>query len=75
MRGYTKLTDLEVTGRLKAGGVTIGIDPDDYEVTEDDAQAAAGSAPTKAEFDAVVALCNELKEKHNAMVAALTETE
>lgn len=36
-----------------------------------DAVAAAGAAPTKAEYDAVVALANELKHDLNAVVAAL----
>ena len=41
------------TGKLHVGGG----------VSAPDAAAAAGSAPTKAEFDAVVALVNELKAK------------
>lgn len=53
MAGYTRFTNLEVTGKLKlTGGVSAP-----------DAAAAAGDAPTKAEFDAVVALVNELKKK------------
>ena len=35
---------------------------------------AAGAAPTKAEFDAVVALVNELRTKVNAAAAALKTT-
>lgn len=62
---FTRLTNLEVTGVLKTQGLTIA----GAEVESDDAEAAAGSAPTKAEFDAVVTLVNELKEKHNAAVA------
>lgn len=53
MDKYTRLTNLEVTGKLKVGGG----------VSAPDAEAAAGSAPTKAEFDAVVTLVNELKAK------------
>ena len=53
MDKYTRLTNLEVTGKLLAGGG----------VSAPDAAAAAGSAPTKAEFDAVVTLVNELKAK------------
>ena len=34
-----------------------------------DAEAAAGAAPTKAEFDAVVALVNELKKNINSMLS------
>ena len=37
-------------------------------VSAANAVAAAGSAPTKAEFDAVVTLANELKADHNALV-------
>lgn len=33
--------------------------------------AAAGAAPTKAEFDAVVTLANELKADLNALITAL----
>lgn len=39
--------------------------------TAADAAAAAGAAPTKAEYDALVALANELKADHNALVNAL----
>ena len=53
MAGYTRFTNLEVTGKLKLTGG----------VSSPDAEAAAGDAPTKAEFDAVVALVNELKKK------------
>lgn len=35
------------------------------------AVAAAGANPTKAEYDVVVALVNELKADHNALVTAL----
>lgn len=37
-------------------------------VSAADAVAAAGATPTKAEFDAVVTLVNELKGDHNALV-------
>lgn len=37
----------------------------------DDAAAAAGEAPTKAEFDPVVTLANANKAKINAILAAL----
>lgn len=40
------------------------------QVAADDAVAAAGTAPTKAEFDAVVTLANELKEKLNDVINA-----
>lgn len=38
-------------------------------VTSADAHAAAGEAPTKAEFDAVVKLVNELKKTLNSMLS------
>lgn len=40
------------------------------DVSSDDGVAAAGDAPTKAEFDAVVALANETKAQLNAALAA-----
>ena len=73
MADATRLTNLEVTGDLKIGGdMTLGLTRSDYTVTSDDATAAAGTAPTKAEFDAVVTLVNELKSDYNALVAKLT---
>lgn len=38
-------------------------------VASADAKAAAGEAPTKAEFDAVVKLVNELKKTLNSMLS------
>ena len=38
-------------------------------VASADAKAAAGDAPTKAEFDALVALANELKKKLNSILS------
>ena len=38
-------------------------------VASDDATAASGETPTKAEFDAVVTLVNELKKQVNDMIA------
>lgn len=38
-------------------------------VASADAKAAAGEAPTKAEFDAVVKLANELKKTLNSMLS------
>lgn len=40
-------------------------------VTTADATAAAGSTPTKAEFDALVTLANASKAKINQIIAAL----
>lgn len=50
-------------------------------IASPDAAAAVGAAPTKEEFDAVVALANELKGEFNALQAmllaagAITKTE
>lgn len=38
-------------------------------VSASDAAAAAGDTVTKAEFDAVVTLCNELKSKLNSVIS------
>lgn len=67
---YTRLTNLEVTGKLKADG-GLGITESSYKVTAADATAAASTAPTKAEFDAVVTLVNELKADHNKLLKQL----
>lgn len=69
MPKYTRFTNLEVTGELKHAGLK----ETDYKVTAANAAAAAGAAPTKAEFDAVVTLCNELKADYNKLLAALCE--
>lgn len=58
MAKYTRFTNLEVTGDLKFNGL---------KTEKPDATAAAGSAPTKAEFDAVVELVNDLKAKVNGI--------
>ncbi len=63
----TRFTNLEVTGSLTLGDTTHIA-----KTTKTDATAAAGSTPTKAEFDAVVTLVNDLKAKYNAMVDAIT---
>lgn len=65
MADYTRLTNLEVTGELKVSGLTKAT----YTVTSDNATAAAGSAPTAAEFLKVVTLANELKEKLNKLAS------
>ena len=67
MDNYTKLTNLEVTGTLKASGLTKTT----YAITTADATAAAGSAPTAAEFKKTVDLCNDLKAKYNKLVNQL----
>ena len=70
---YTRLTNLEVTGDLVVDGKTVngGMTEADYKTTATDAAAAASTAPTKAEFDAVVTLLNELKADHNKLVKRL----
>lgn len=65
---FTRFTNLEVTGVLK----NSGIKESDFKITSADAAAAAGAAPTKAEFDAVVTLANELKADLNKFVKQLT---
>ena len=71
MAEYTKLTNLQVTGDLKAAKTKIGLTTSTYLATSTDPTAAAGEAPTKAEFDAVVTLIKELKTKHNKLVNQL----
>lgn len=68
---FTRFTNLEVTGVLK----NSGIEEADFKITSADAAAAAGAAPTKAEFDAVVTLANELKADLNKFVKQLTSGE
>lgn len=67
MANATRFTNLEVTGDM-----TLGLARTAYTATSADAAEAASTAPTKAEFDAVVALLNELKSKYNALVVKLT---
>ncbi len=64
---FTKLTNLEVTGKTKTSGLTKST----YTATSTDPTAAASTAPTKAEFDAVVTLIKELKTVHNKLVSQL----
>ena len=68
MANYTKLTNLEVTGKQKISGLTKST----YTATSTDPTAAASTAPTKAEFDAVVTLIKELKTKYNKLVSQLS---
>lgn len=68
---YTRLTNLEVTGELKADTVVL-TDETIAKTAKADATAAASTAPTKAEFDAAVELVNDLKAKYNALVDAIT---
>lgn len=68
MANSTRLTNLEVTGK----SISKGLSKSTYTVTATNGAAAAGEAPTKAEFDAVVTLCNELKTKLNKLVSQLS---
>ena len=67
MANYTKLTNLEVTGELKYSGLSASA----ATIASPNATAAAGTAPTKAEFDKTVALCNELKATVNALLGSI----
>lgn len=71
MAEYTRLTNLEVTGEIKAPKVELGLTQSTYTATSTDPTAAASTAPTKAEFDAVVTLIKELKSKYNKLVSQL----
>lgn len=70
MDGYTTFDNVRVRGTLLAEG-GMGLEEDTYEVTAADATAAAGSAPTKAEYDALVTLANQLKSKYNTLLGVL----
>ena len=71
MAEYTRFTNLEVTGTLKADG-GMGLTKSTYAITSDSATAAASTAPTKAEFDKVVTLINEIKTDYNKLVNQLS---
>ena len=63
-----ELTAVPVATASQVGGVKVARVT--ALVASADAAAAAGEAPTKAEFDKVVALANELKAQLNAMINA-----
>lgn len=73
MENATRLQNLEVLGDLEVHGATKNgsMKEADFKVTAADTAAVTGAAPTKAEFDAVVTLVNELKDKHNKLVKQL----
>lgn len=73
MENATRLTNLEVTGNLEVKGKTVssGLTESTYKVTSTNAAAAASTAPTKAEFDAVVTLVNEIKSDYNKLLHQL----
>lgn len=66
--GYTGFTNLEITGKLHLDGAGANV-----LVTAAEAVAAAGSAPTKAEFDALVTLANANKVAINAIAALIKQ--
>ena len=71
MADATRLTDLKLDGSLEAKKTKIGLTKATYTATSTDPTAAASTAPTKAEFDAVVTLIKELKTVHNKLVSQL----
>ncbi len=71
MADATRFTDLEVKGEVKAKKTKIALTQATYTATSTDPTAAASTAPTKAEFDAVVTLIKELKTKYNKLVSQL----
>lgn len=71
MADATRLTNLKVDGTIEAGKTKIGLTTSTYTATSTDPTAAASTAPTKAEFDAVVTLIKELKTKYNKLVNQL----
>ena len=68
MAEYTRFTNLEVTGTLKADKVNLDLTENTYKVTSTDATAAAGDNPTAAEFAKVVTLVNEIKADYNKLL-------
>ena len=73
MKNATRLTHLEVMGERQVNGAikASGLKEATYKAISDDAEEAAGEAPTKAEFDAAVTLLNELKTKYNKLLKQL----
>ena len=67
---YTKFGGIEAA---EVKGKVVMTNTGVAKTSKADAVAAAGSAPTKAEFDAVVELVNDLKAKYNATADAITE--
>lgn len=68
------MSDTHVSGDMYAKGIKLTGNPRQAavaNVASANSVAAAGSAPTKAEFDAVVAEANETKAQLNAVLAAL----
>lgn len=68
MTRSTRFTSLQVE-ELQAAAVKLSASI--AQVTAANATASAGDAPTKAEFDVLVTLANQLKTTVNAIVNAL----
>lgn len=70
MADYTNFTKV-AADEVKPKVLKVGLTASTYTATSTDPTAAASTAPTKAEFDAVVTLIKELKSKHNKLVNQL----
>lgn len=70
MADYTNFTKV-AADEVKSKVLKVGLTASTYTATSTDPTAAASTAPTKAEFDAVVTLIKELKSKHNKLVKQL----
>ncbi len=68
MNDYTRTGDLEVEGKIQLDDESVAA----CLCSAADAVFTAGRSPSAAEFAACAALVNELKEKLNALVGALT---
>lgn len=67
-RGYTRLGDLEVEGKLVLDDGEVA----SAAVTAPEAACRPGRTPSAAEFRACVELCNALRASLNALIEAIT---
>ena len=65
---YACVRDLEIEGRLQLDDENVA----QCVICRDNAVFRKGEAPTAEEFESCVLLLNELKDKLNALVGALT---
>ena len=65
---YTRVGDLEVEGKLQLNDESVAL----CQCRKDDAVFTAGCSPDAEEFRGCVELLNELKDKFNALIGALT---
>ena len=65
---YTRVGDLEVEGKLQLNDESVAL----CQCQRHDAVFTVGCSPDAEEFRGCVELVNELKEKLNALVGALT---